>query len=161
MSSICNQVRTHRPLYFILIGIENSVNSTNRHLILSLQDMSSTLDQGEHADVILLDFSEAFEVVPHQRPLKSHSYNTLIRPILEYAYAVWDPHTATYQLEAVQRRAARFVKGENRTTSSTNAMTAALGWPTLLYCRSNTNLFMLYTITHDLKVIPAAQFSHS
>jgi len=96
-------------------------------------------------------------------PKVSHSYNTLIRPILKYAHTVWDPHTATnfYQLEAKQRRAARFVKGENRTTSSTNAMTTDLGWPTLLYCRSNTNLFMLYTITHDLKVIPAAQFSHS
>ena len=64
------------------------------------------------------------------------------------------------QLEAVQRRAARFVKGNYRTTSSTSKMISELGWPTLQQRRSNAKLVMVYRITHDLIDIPMAQFFH-
>ena len=42
---------------------------------------------------------------------KSTLYLSLVRSILEYATTVWAPyhHTDIYQLEAVQRRATRFV----------------------------------------------------
>ena len=44
---------------------------------------------------------------------KTQAYNTLVRPSLEYAYHVWDPHTGTQaninKVESIQRRAARFV----------------------------------------------------
>jgi len=96
------------------------------------------------------------------KDIKAQSYKTLVRPTLKYAGTVWDPHTATNinQLEAVQRRAARFVKGDYSTTSSTTAMTADLGWPTLQHRRSNAKLMMVYTITHNLIAIPAAQYIH-
>ena len=44
---------------------------------------------------------------PH--PVKEQPYKTCVRPILEYASTVSDPHTKelTIQLEMVQRRAAR------------------------------------------------------
>ena len=44
------------------------------------------------------------------RKTKYTCYSTLVRPLLEYACMVWDPHTAqnTQKLEAVQRRSARF-----------------------------------------------------
>ena len=40
---------------------------------------------------------------------KAQSYQSLVRPILEYALTVWDPYTQTNinRLEAVQRRATR------------------------------------------------------
>jgi hypothetical protein len=93
--------------------------------------------------------------------IKARAYKTLVKPILEYAGTVWDPHTATNinQLEAVQMRAARFVKGNYKTTSSTTAMMADLGWPTLQHRRSNAKLVMVYRITHSLIAIPAAQSS--
>ena len=43
-------------------------------------------------------------------------FKSLVRPILEYSSSVWDPHTQrnVNKLEMVQRRAARFVKDQQR-----------------------------------------------
>jgi len=52
--------------------------------------------------------------------LKKPAYISLVRPTLEYAAPVWDPHLAKdiNKLENIQRRPTRFVKGDYRTTSS-------------------------------------------
>ena len=43
--------------------------------------------------------------------IKASAYLTMVRPIMEYASAVWDPFYVKdiQQLEKVQRRAARWV----------------------------------------------------
>ena len=42
--------------------------------------------------------------------IKAICYKSMVRPILEYASSVWDPHTTAniQKLKSVQRRAARF-----------------------------------------------------
>ncbi|XP_052224959.1 uncharacterized protein LOC127840589 [Dreissena polymorpha] len=94
--------------------------------------------------------------------IKEQCYQTLVRPILEYAGTAWDPHTKTNinQLEAVQRRAARFVKGDYHTTSSTSQMVANLGWQPLAERRFNAKLVMVYRITHFLIDIQPVTFFH-
>lgn len=45
-------------------------------------------------------------------PVKTHAYQSTVRPHLEYCSSVWDPYTATNsnRLESVQHRAARFAR---------------------------------------------------
>ena len=84
--------------------------------------------------------------------VKAQCYKMLVRPILDYARSAWDPHTTTciQQLEAVQRREARFVTGDYRTTSSTSQMIQDLGWPSLQQRRQDAKLVMMYRITYGL-----------
>ena len=65
--------------------------------------------------------------------IKEKAYKVFVRPLLEYAASVWDPYSQKNiaKIEAVQRRAARFVLNRFRNTSSVNNMLEALGWPTL------------------------------
>jgi hypothetical protein len=48
------------------------------------------------------------------------AYQTLVRPLVEYASTVWNPYTKTEinKIEAVQRRAARYVVSNQRNRSS-------------------------------------------
>ena len=67
------------------------------------------------------------------RAIPQHSYQSLVRPILEYPSTAWDHYTQPNinKLESVQRRAAGFVTGDYRTTSSVSDMITNLGWETL------------------------------
>ena len=96
------------------------------------------------------------------RDIKTKSYQALVRPILEYPSTSWDPYTKSniQQLEGVQRRAARFVTGDYRTTSSPSQMIAALGWEPLYQQRANFKLVMVYCITYRLIYIPAPLYQH-
>ena len=94
--------------------------------------------------------------------IKAQCYTSLVRPVIEYAATARDPYTARniQQLEAVQRRAARFVTGDYKTTSSNNQMIANLSWSSLQQRRTEARLVMMYRITHDLVYIPVAQYLH-
>ena len=84
--------------------------------------------------------------------VKDMAYKTFVRPILEYACTVWDPYTQEQidKLEAVQRRAARFVVNRYHNTSSVTCMIDALQWPSLQHRRKINRLAMLKKfLDHD------------
>ena len=91
---------------------------------------------------------------------KAQCYKTLVRPILEYASPVWDPYTSSNidQLERVQRRAARFVVGDYKTTSSTSQMIRDLEWPSLQQRREDSKVVLMYRIMYALVDIPATAY---
>ena len=80
------------------------------------------------------------------RSIKDMAYKAILWPKLEYASAVWDPFTEdnTRKLEAVQRRAARFVCNSYRQTASVSSMLNRLSWPLLEQtCQSKTGVIYL------------------
>ena len=88
--------------------------------------------------------------------IKSQAYISLVRPKLEYACSVCDPHTAEHRnkIEMVQRRAARYVCNRYHNTSSITDMFQTLTWPTLQQCRLKTKLIMFYKIVHHIVAVP-------
>ena len=88
--------------------------------------------------------------------VKTRAYQAIVRPSLEYATCVWDPHTQTakQKLEAVQRRVARYVTRCYHNTSSVTNILRHLEWQTLEQRRIATNLTMLYKITNNIVTVP-------
>ena len=88
--------------------------------------------------------------------IKAQTYTMLVRPVLEYAATVWDPTTKkqTDTIEMAQRRAARFVVGDYKTTTSVTKCMDKLGWPTLEQRRKNMKAATMYKMLNDLVEIP-------
>ena len=64
------------------------------------------------------------------KAVKTQAYEALVRPHLEYACTVWDPHTQVNvrMLDSVQRRAARYLCNLWHNTCSVTAMLNELSW---------------------------------
>jgi hypothetical protein len=94
------------------------------------------------------------------KKIKEQCYLTLVRPIMEYACMVWDPITQKNitELERVQRKTARFVMGDYKTTSSVRSMLEHLKWLTLEERRKRAKVTMLYRIIHQVVAIPAQPY---
>ena len=100
---------------------------------------TQNLSGGEHIDKVcgtatrLLGFLRR---AMHRCPptLKEKAYKAIVRPWMEYAVGVWDPHQKKYvdKLEMIQRRAARFV------TNNPHRRTA------ILYFTSTSRFFKKY-----------------
>ena len=100
--------------------------------------------------------------------VKDRSYKALIRPQLEHASPVWDPHTQnlSHQLESVQRRAARYVCSDfhSRTPGCVTDMLRSLEWESLQTRRKYARLILIYKISNNLFDIPINEYitkSHS
>ena len=80
--------------------------------------------------------------------IKETAYKTLVRPILEYASSCWDPFRKgdIINIEAVQRRAARFCMNNYKQLSSVTKMIDELGWATLKDRRRDARLQLMHKI---------------
>ena len=93
--------------------------------------------------------------------VKQQMYFALVRPLLEYASSVWDPHTTSdiQKLEMVQRRAARFVLGNYRKTPGTvTDILQQLEWPTLEQRRKEARSINMFKIQHATIAIPLPDY---
>ena len=85
---------------------------------------------------------------PHK--LKETAYFALVGSVLDYACPIWDPFLwkDVFMLEKVQRKAAHFVCGDYRTTSSITAMLSTVGWNQLEMRRRDVRLALLFKVVH-------------
>ena len=101
---------------------------------------------------------------PCSRILKETAYKTLVRPHLENASTVWDPHLKKdiNSLDRVQRSAARFVS--NNYDYSEGSMTSILkdlNWDSLVSWRTSARLIMLYKIVNGLVAVKDSDYIKS
>ena len=86
--------------------------------------------------------------------MKAATYTTLVRPSIEYASSVWDPYTRNniHQLEAIQRRAARFVYNNfyDRESRVVASMISRLQWESLEQRRAKARVTFMYKIVNHL-----------
>ena len=83
----------------------------------------------------------------------------LVRPRVEYAASIWDPHTKDQinSIEKIQRRAARVVTNDHRKTSSVTKMLKVLNWPTLEDRRKAARL--THSTKSEKKMLKSAQIN--
>ena len=85
------------------------------------------------------------------RAVKSRAYDSLVRPIAEYASIAWSPHTAKdiSAIDSIQRRAARFVLNDYSRNSSVSTMLADLNWQSLEKRRIINDFTMFHKINSN------------
>ena len=74
---IHSTVMKHLDMHDILIDVQHGFQksrSCESQLIMTVQNLANSLYRKAHVDGILLDFSKAFDKVPHQRLLEKLSY---------------------------------------------------------------------------------------
>ena len=130
-------------------------------------DIFSGLSWSPHIDRIIKTATRTLNFI--QRNIKTKNqkvretaYNTLVRPQLEYAAPIWDPHTKekVLQLEKVQRWATLWTTSNYDYRSSTTATVNNFGWRTLELRRADTRLVLFFKIEHDLVDVPIPDYIH-
>lgn len=100
--------------------------------------------------------SASFRRNIHKCPqeIKAQFYITLVRPWLDYASVIWDPQTTENinKLEMVQRRSARMVMTNFRTSSSVSYMIRQLNSPLLQKRRAQARAFMINRVVYQLSM---------
>ena len=84
------------------------------------------------------------------RKVMQMAHTTYIRPIVEYASALWNQHTKrnTNKIEMVQRRCVRYVTGNFDRTSSVTSLLNSLILSTLEERQRQNHLAVMYHILH-------------
>ena len=98
------------------------------------------------------------------RKVKIQAYKSLVCPHIEYCSSVWDPHTSRNikKVEAVQRRAARFIMNDYGRKSSVTAMLKEIQLQSLQERRLNQKLITMHKIIQnnvDLKLEDHLKFN--
>lgn len=97
------------------------------------------------------------------RNTKEAAYIGLVRPIIEYASAIWDPHTQklTLELEKIQRRAVRFVTSDyhNYEEGAITSHLSNLGWDALKDRREAATLALFKQGINNQANIPVSHLT--
>ena len=100
--------------------------------------LNSKLSMAKHITEITTKSSKVLGMVkrnlgPCKPEVKDTAYNMLVRPKLEYASPIWNPHASSQinRLERIHHYAARFVANDHRRTTSPTTLVLTLNWQPL------------------------------
>jgi hypothetical protein len=162
--SVLRVTRAKSPLRtnYILKGITLAEEQTSKYLGVDLQ---SDLGWKQHIDKITKKANNMLGFLKRNlrntsKKTKTNAYISLVRSNLEYCCTVWNPHhkNLVYQVEMVQRRAARFTTNRYHNTSSVTDMLHDLNWESLEVRRQKLQLTMLYKIVNHLVEIDSGPY---
>ena len=144
---------------------DDLLETVKHHPYLGVE-LSHNLKWTNHIDNITAKANQALWFIRRnlQRcptSVKQQMYFALVRPILDYASVVWDPHTTSdiQRLEMIQRRAARFVTNNyKRTEGTVTDILSKLEWPSLQQRRKESRLVVMYKIHHQDIAVPIPEY---
>ena len=107
----------------------------NSHKYLGVT-LNSNMKWSEHIDNIVCKANKQLGFVKRNLRhcscyTRERAYFALVRPQVEYACSLWDPHTSLdiHKLEMIQRKSARFVKNNYiREEGVVTGLMRQLGW---------------------------------
>ena len=132
------------------------LSKVTSHAYLGVK-LDSKLSWAKHITEITTKSSKVLGMVkrtlgPCKREVKDTAYNMLVRPKLEYASPIWNPHTCSQinRLERIQHCAARFVANDHRRTTSPTTLVLTLNWQTLERRRTIKQAMTFYKILNNI-----------
>ena len=156
--------RSKKPLksWYYLHGQELESVHSAKYLGVTI---SKDLSWNSHIENITVHANRTLGFVKRNiktknQEIRTIAYNTLVRPQVEYASAVWSPYTKENmnKIEMLQRRAARWVCNDYSLYSSVTDMLSNLGWRSLELQRYDLRFTMFYKIVYGLVAIPVPPY---
>lgn len=144
---------------------DEELSSVDTHPYLGLH-LSNTLKWNLHTKEVCNKAQRVQNVIRRNlwgcsKEVKATAYKSMVRPILEYASAAWDPALKQNinSLERIQRQAARFCTGNYvREEGVVTRALHELKWDTLQDRRKKQRLSMMYKMVNGLVTIPIQDY---
>lgn len=148
--------RRASPLTFNYTLSGSSLQSTKSYKYLGVH-IKNDLSWTVHINKLIASASKSLGYLQRTMKLapfhlKLLAYKTLIRPKLEYAAAIWDPHQKylTDNIEAIQNRAVRFTFSDYSSFTSVTDLKSRVALPPLSHRRKLARLALFHRFYHSL-----------
>ena len=111
---LCRHIRNHLDRHGILTPLNHGFrtkHSCETQLLLTLQDLMTYRDQKDQIDIAVLDFSKAFDTVPHDRMLGKLEFYGITGPVLNWTAAFLKNRVQRVVVDGRQSRSATVDSG--------------------------------------------------
>lgn len=147
--------RKKSPLLFTYCINNNCISLVNSYKYLGVI-ITSDLKWNEHIEYTQKKAMKALgylrrTIGKSTKEIRMLAYKIYVRPILEYASPVWEPHTSANikKLERVQRKSIRFIYNAYRKNTSPSTLLESSDLEPLERRRSRERLKLFYQIYHS------------
>lgn len=144
---------SHTPHKYVLFGSEVSSVPSCKYLGITL---TQNLTWSSHIMNISNEANRTLGFIRRNLrfstpSIKTLAYLTFVRPKLEYASAIWDPHQSNLSLtlEKIQNRATRFIYSDYSYYTSVSALKSRANLPNLETRRKITRLCLFHMFYHS------------